>query len=25
MDVERMKARLGRLEDQYEYEEEAND
>jgi hypothetical protein len=25
MDVERVEARLGRLEDQYEYEEEAND
>ncbi len=25
MDVERVEARLGRLENQYEYEEEAND
>ncbi len=25
MDVERLEARLGRLEDQYEFEEEAND
>jgi len=25
MDVESVEARLGRLEDQYEYEEKAND